>query len=106
MGGIFGGGGGSPAPKKSAAQIRAEQDASASRSRAEERATSSEAAEMQGVQKRSRLRRTGGQRMLFSPFRTEGPNQKPEGMSDAQWALMQQQRKKQSLGGTQSLGGS
>ena len=75
MGGIFGGGGGSPAPKKSAAQIRAEQDASASRSRAEERAASTEKTERQGVQKRRRLRQTGGMRMLFSPARTEGPNQ-------------------------------
>ena len=106
MGGLFGGGGGSSAPVKTAAQLTAEQDAASAQSRAEERATSSEVSEMQGVQKRRRLRRTGGQRMLFSPFRTEGPNQKPEGMSDAQWALMQQQRKKQSLGGTQSLGGS
>tara|TARA_R110000822_G_scaffold231051_1_gene363126 strand:+ start:23 stop:337 length:315 start_codon:yes stop_codon:yes gene_type:complete len=104
MSGIFGGG--SRAPQQTVQQVESKSAVSAAQSRADERASSSEAAEMKGVQKRSRLRRTGGQRMLFSPFRTEGPNQKPEGMSDAQWALMQQQRKKQSLGGTQSLGGS
>tara|TARA_R110000744_G_C19044466_1_gene527059 strand:+ start:79 stop:333 length:255 start_codon:yes stop_codon:yes gene_type:complete len=74
MGGLFGGGG-SSAPVKTAAQLTAEQNASAARSRAEERATSKESAEMKGVQNRRRLRRTGGQRMLFSPTRTEGPNQ-------------------------------
>ena len=104
MSGIFGGG--SRAPQQTVQQVESKSAVSAAQSRADERASSSEAAEMKGVQKRSRLRRTAGQRMLFSPFRTEGPNQKPEGMSDAQWALMQQQRKKQSLGGTQSLGGS
>ena len=74
MGGLFGGGGGG-APQKTAAQLTAEQNAASAQSRAEERATSSETAEMKGVQNRRRLRRVGGQRMLFSPFRTEGPNQ-------------------------------
>ena len=71
MSGIFGGG--RPAPK-SAAQIRAEQDAEAARTRAEERATSREKSEMQGAQGRRRLRRTGGMRLLFSPARREGPD--------------------------------
>jgi len=74
MSGIFGGGGSSAPPPKSAAQIRAEQDAEAARTRAEERATSREKSEMQGVQRRRRLRRIGGMRLLFSPARREGPD--------------------------------
>jgi hypothetical protein len=73
MGGLFGGG--SKAATKSAAQVAAEQDAAAARARAEERAESSEISEMQGIQKRRRLRRVGGMRLLFSPYKTEGPNQ-------------------------------
>jgi hypothetical protein len=72
MGGLFGGG--SSAPPKSATQIRAEQDAEAARTRADERATSREKSEMQGAQRRRRLRRTGGMRLLFSPARLEGPD--------------------------------
>ncbi len=73
MGGLFGGGSSGPAPK-SAAQIRAEQDAAAANTRAEERATSKEKSEMQGAQRRRRLRRSGGMRLLFSPARREGPD--------------------------------
>ena len=39
-----------------------------------ERATAQERTEMQGVQSRRRLRRTGGMRLLFSPARREGPD--------------------------------
>lgn len=74
MGGLFGGGGSSAPPPKSATQIRAEQDAETARTRAEERATSKEKTEMQGAQRRRRLRRTGGMRLLFSPARREGPD--------------------------------
>ena len=74
MGGLFGGGGSSAPAPKSATQIRAEQDAEAARTRTEERATSKEKSEMQGVQRRRRLRRTGGMRLLFSPARLEGPD--------------------------------
>ncbi len=74
MGGLFGGGGSSAPPPKSAAQIRAEQDAETARTRSEERATSQEKSEMQGVQRRRRLRSTGGMRLLFSPARREGPD--------------------------------
>ena len=98
MGGLFGGGGGSPAPKENLGQLEATQNASAAQGRADERATSQETAEQQGVQKRRRLRRTGGMRMLFSSARTEGPNQKPANMTDEQWALLQQQKKTTTLG--------
>jgi hypothetical protein len=78
MGGLFGGGSKSPAkPTKTAAQVTAEQDAAAARARANERAEASEISEMQGVQKRRRLRRTGGMRLLFSPERMEGPDAPP-----------------------------
>jgi len=40
--------------------------------RQEERAEAQEKTEMQGLQKRRRLRRTGGMRLLFSPLRQEG----------------------------------
>jgi len=74
MGGLFGGGGGSPAkPTKTATQVGAEQDASAARARADERAESSEISERQGIARRRRLRRTGGLRLLFSRARQEGP---------------------------------
>ena len=74
MGGLFGGGGGSPAkPTKTAAQVGAEQDAAAARARADERAESSEISERQGIARRRRLRRTGGLRLLFSLARQEGP---------------------------------
>jgi len=40
--------------------------------RQEEKAEAQEKTEMQGLQKRRRLRRTGGMRLLFSPLRQEG----------------------------------
>tara|TARA_R100001163_G_scaffold807_2_gene1346 strand:+ start:1141 stop:1374 length:234 start_codon:yes stop_codon:yes gene_type:complete len=40
--------------------------------RQEEKAEAKEKTEMQGLQKRRRLRRTGGMRLLFSPLRQEG----------------------------------
>ena len=78
MGGLFGGGSSKPAaPIKTAAQLAAEQDASAARARADERAEASEISEMQGAQRRRRLRRTGGLRLLFSSARMEGPDAPP-----------------------------
>ncbi len=41
--------------------------------RQEQRAEAQEKTEMQGLQRRRRLRRTGGMRLLFSPLRQEGP---------------------------------
>ena len=74
MSGIFGGGSrAAAAPVKSVAQTEAERDAASARARADERATSSERSEMQGIQRRRRLRRSGGLRLLFSPARQEGP---------------------------------
>ena len=67
MSGLFGGGG-SPAPAPVAAPA-----VTAAQVRAEERATSQEKTEMQGIQNRRRIRRTGGMRLLFSPARQEGP---------------------------------
>jgi len=69
MSGIFGGG--RPAP------TQAQKDAEAAQARASERATAQERTEMQGVQSRRRLRRTGGMRLLFSPARREGPGDLP-----------------------------
>ncbi len=69
MSGIFGGG--RPAP------TQAQKDAEAAQARAGERATAQERKEMQGVQSRRRLRRTGGMRLLFSPARREGPGDLP-----------------------------
>jgi len=40
--------------------------------RQEARAEAQETTQMQGAQKRRRLRRTGGMRLLFSPLRQEG----------------------------------
>lgn len=65
MGGIFGGGGGRREPTE------AEKAAEAAQERAEERAEAQERAEMQGAQRRRRIRRTGGMRLLFSPLRRE-----------------------------------
>ena len=42
-------------------------------SRQEQRAEAQEQTEMQGAQRRRRLLRTGGMRLLFSPLRQEGP---------------------------------
>ena len=65
MGGIFGGG--------SRAPSQAQKDAEAAQGRADERATSQERSEMRGIQRRSRLKKSGGMRLLFSPMRQEGP---------------------------------
>tara|TARA_R110000765_G_scaffold331615_1_gene422396 strand:- start:191 stop:415 length:225 start_codon:yes stop_codon:yes gene_type:complete len=67
MSGLFGG--------RKKAPIQAEKDAEAAQNRAEERATAQERTEMQGAQGRRRLRRSGGMKLLFSPARTEGPQQ-------------------------------
>jgi hypothetical protein len=66
MSGIFGGG--RPAP------TQAQKDAETAQARAGERATAQERKEMRGVQRRSRLRQSGGMRLLFSPMRQEGPD--------------------------------
>ena len=104
MSGLFGGGG-SPAPAPVAAPA-----VTAAQARSEERATAQETTEMQGIQKRRRIQRQGGMRLLFSPVRQEGPQAtRPAGMSDADWLLLQQKRQGQSgsLGKNASkLGGS
>lgn len=41
--------------------------------RQEERAEAQETTQMRGAQRRRRLIRTGGMRLLFSPLRREGP---------------------------------
>jgi len=41
--------------------------------RQEQRAEAQETTEMKGAQKRRRLLRSGGMRLLFSPLRQEGP---------------------------------
>ena len=41
--------------------------------RQEQRAEAQEKTEMKGLQRRRRLRRSGGMRLLFSPLRQEGP---------------------------------
>jgi len=68
MSGLFGGGG-------RRGKTQAEKDAEAAQNRAEERATAQERTEMQGAQGRRRLKRSGGMKLLFSPARTEGPQQ-------------------------------
>ena len=65
MGGIFGGG--------SRAPSQAQKDAEAAQERADERATSQERSEKRVLQRRRRLQRVGGMRLLFSPMRQEGP---------------------------------
>ena len=74
MGGIFGGGSRASAPVKAVAQTEAQRNAASARSRADERASSSERFEREGVQQRRRLRQTGGMKLLFSPERQEGPD--------------------------------
>tara|TARA_R110000803_G_scaffold78316_1_gene143471 strand:+ start:33 stop:281 length:249 start_codon:yes stop_codon:yes gene_type:complete len=72
MSGIFS----SPkAPNVTVQQSDASSSAAAAMARSEERADSQEMSERKGVQKRRRLRRTGGLRLLFSPARMEGPDQ-------------------------------
>ena len=71
MGGIFG-------RKKKAAPVAQEPiktETETAVERQEERAAVQEEAQMQGVQRRRRLRRSGGMRLLFSPLKLEGPNQ-------------------------------
>lgn len=66
MSGLFGGGGSSKR-EPTQAELKAEE----AQARQEERATAQEQTEMQQMQKRSRLRRRGGMRLLFSPLRRE-----------------------------------
>ena len=54
----------------------AQQEVSEVQERQEERAEAQEVKQQQGVQRRRRLRRRGGMRLLFSPLRQEGPGAK------------------------------
>lgn len=65
MGGIFGGGGGRREPTE------AEKAAELAQASAEEKAQAQELAEMKAAQRRRRLRKTGGMRLLFSPIKKE-----------------------------------
>jgi hypothetical protein len=56
-----------PAPAPAAPQV------SEAEQRQEQRAEAQEKKQMQGTQRRRRLMRTGGLRLLFSPARMEGP---------------------------------
>ena len=58
-----------PAPAPAPVQTPAEEVVT----RQEERAEAQEKTEMKGAQKRRRLMRSGGMRLLFSPLRQEGP---------------------------------
>ena len=60
----------SPAP---APVQMAQQEVSETQQRQEARATAQDTKAQQGVQRRRRLQRTGGLRLLFSPVRQEGP---------------------------------
>lgn len=74
MGGFFGGGrSSSPAPTPAP-----QPEVSAAQTRQEERAEAQEKKEMQGAQRRRRVLRTGGLRLLFSPSRQEGPGSLPK----------------------------
>ena len=48
-------------------------EVSEAQKRQEERAEAQERREMTGAQRRRRMLRTGGMRLLFSPLRREGP---------------------------------
>jgi len=61
-----------PAPAPAAPQV------SEAQQRQEARAEAQEKKEMRGLQKRRRLMRTGGLRLLFSPARQEGPGMAPK----------------------------
>ena len=61
-----------PAPAPAAPQV------SEAELRQEARAEAQEKKEMRGLQKRRRLMRTGGLRLLFSPARQEGPGMAPK----------------------------
>ena len=54
-------------------EVPAKQEVSAAQARQEARAEASEERQQQGVQRRRRLQRSGGMRLLFSPLRQEGP---------------------------------
>ncbi len=73
MGG-FGSSRADPAP----APVVAQPEVSEAQQRQEQRAEAQEKKEMRGLQKRRRLMRTGGLRLLFSPARQEGPGMAPK----------------------------
>ena len=56
----------------------AEPEVSEAQQRQEQRAEASERKEMTKLQRRRRLMRTGGLRLLFSPARQEGPGSLPK----------------------------
>lgn len=62
-----------PAPAPIAAP-----EVSEAQQRQEQRAEAQERKQMQGTQRRRRLMRTGGLRLLFSPARMEGPGSPPK----------------------------
>lgn len=53
--------------------VLADQSSQGAVERSEERAAAQEETQMRGMQRRRRLRRSGGMRLLFSPLRMEGP---------------------------------
>lgn len=67
MGGIFG------RKKAKAAPVKEQTETEKVIQRQEERAEAQQTTEMQGAQRRRRLIRSGGMRLLFSPLRQEGP---------------------------------
>lgn len=73
MGGFsnFGGSRAEPAPAPAP-------EISEAQKRQEARAEAQEKKEMRGAQRRRRLMRTGGLRLLFSPARQEGPGMAPK----------------------------
>ena len=73
MGG-FGSSRADPAP----APVVAQPEVSEAQQRQEQRAEAQEKKQMQGTQRRRRLMRTGGLRLLFSPARMEGPGSPPK----------------------------
>ena len=77
MGGFsnFGGSRADPAPAPTPAP---QAKVSAAQTRQEQRAEAQETKEMQGAQRRRRLMRAGGFRLLFSPARQEGPGSLPK----------------------------
>jgi len=73
------GGWGSSSPAPAPAPVAAPQpEVSEAQQRQEARAEAQEKKEMRGLQKRRRLMRTGGLRLLFSPARQEGPGMAPK----------------------------
>ena len=59
-------------------EVPAQQEVSEAQQRQEARAEAQEKKEMQGAQRRRRVMRTGGLRLLFSPARQEGPGSLPK----------------------------